>query len=261
MAITTLDGYIGASKQITVQRKTASITAVALMITSPFAQNGNPGAGTLAGTSITTGVVPTDATAGCPTINFSTGTGYITRCHGYNSVASTIVLADILLKWGTVAYTSSTTSLTTDDISGRVPGGTDYSGCKIWLEGVTAPTGNQTIQIGYVDGANAGQTTGSQALGFAPAIGRCTELNMANGTGVRSLTSVVSSVATGGTFNVLIVRPLIRMRIPFAGYSEQRDLYGTGMPQVFPTSALAIYSIPDSTASGLPEFEIEIANG
>jgi len=50
------------------------------------------------------------------------------------------------------------------------------------------------------------------------------------------------------------------MRIPAVGYSEMRDLYGTGMPIVFADSALAIYSRPDSTASGLPEFEIEIAN-
>jgi hypothetical protein len=84
---------------------------------------------------------------------------------------------------------------------------------------------------------------------------------LANGKGVKSIESVVSTVSSAGTFNVLIVRPLLRMRIPFAGYSEQRDLYGTGMPIVFPDSALAVYVIPDSTASGLPEWEIEIANG
>ena len=83
----------------------------------------------------------------------------------------------------------------------------------------------------------------------------------AGDTGVRGITSVVSTVSTVGTFNVLIVRPLARMRIPFAGYSEQRDLYGTGMPQIFANSALGVYVIPDSTASGLPEWEIEIANG
>ena len=60
MAITTLDGYIGARKIIVVQKKTASITSVAQQITSPFAAAGIPGAGVLAGTSTAAGVVPTD---------------------------------------------------------------------------------------------------------------------------------------------------------------------------------------------------------
>jgi hypothetical protein len=261
MSITTLDGYIGSSKQILSQRKTTSMTSVNNMIFSPFALGGTPGAGTLAGTNATVGVVPTDSTAGCPVINFSTGSGYITRANGYNSVAGTIMLCDMLLKLGTFAYNANSTGLTTEDISGRIPGGTDYTGCQIWLEQVTAMTGNQTIAIGYKDGADQAQTTGTIATGVAPIVGRCFVMPMANGTGVRGITSVVSTVSSAGTFNVLIVRPLIRMRIPFVGYSEQRDLYGTGMPQIFPTSALTIYSQADSTASGLPEFEIEIANG
>jgi hypothetical protein len=169
-------------------------------------------------------------------------------------------LVDILLKLGTFAYNANATGLTTSDISGRVPGGTDFTGCKIWLEQVTAMTGNQTINIGYVDGNNGAQTTGAIATGVAPIIGRCYEMPLKNGYGVKSISSVVSTVSSAGTFNVLIVRPLVRMRIPFAGYSEQRDLYGTGMPEVFADSALAVYVFPDSTASGLPEWEVEIAN-
>lgn len=261
MAITTLDGYIGAGKQLVLQKKTASITAVAQALTSPFAQAGIPGAGVLAGTSITTGVVPTDATAGCPTIDFTTGTGYISRVSGYSSVTGRIILVDILLKMGAFAFNANSTGLTTADISSRVPGGTDYTGCRIWLEQVTVMTGSQTIAIGYKDGDNVSRSTGSIATGVAPIVGRCYEMPLANGTGVRGIESVVSTVSSAGTFNVLIVRPLIRMRIPLVGYSEQRDLYGTGMPQVWTDSALAVYVQPDSTASGLPEFEIEIANG
>ena len=262
MAISTLDGYIGSAKQLTVQKKTASITAVSLQLTSPFAANGVPGAGTLAGTNATTGVVPTDADAGFPIINAFTGSaGYITRLNGYNSVSSTIILVDVVLKMGTFAYNANSTGLTTTSFSPRVPGGTDYTNCRIWLEQVTAMTGNQTINIGYLDQDGNAGSTGAIATGAAPIIGRCYEMPLAAGdTGVRGITSVVSTISSAGTFNVLIVRPLARMRIPFAGYSEQRDLYGTGMPQVFADSALAVYVIPDSTASGLPEWEIEIAN-
>ena len=267
MAITTLDGYIASAKQIALQKKTSSITAVAQMITSPFAAAGIPGAGVLAGTNTTTGVVPDDTTAGFPLLNAFTGTkGYITRVNGYNSVSGTILLVDVLLKMGAFAFNANATGLTTADFSARLPeisaGVKDYTGLEIWIEAVTAFTGNQTIQIGYLDQDGNAGNTGAIATGVAPIIGRCLRMPFASGdSGVRGITSVVSTISTVGTFNVLIVRPLVNMRIPFAGYSETRDLYGTGMPEVFATSALGVYVRPDSTATGLPEFEIEIANG
>jgi len=70
MAITTRDGYTAAAAgaQPIGICKTASRTSVAAIPFSVFDIAGNPGAGTLAGTSTAAGVVPTDATAGCPTI-------------------------------------------------------------------------------------------------------------------------------------------------------------------------------------------------
>ena len=81
MAITTLDGLIAASKQIITWAKTATRTTIAAMWFSVFDLTGNPGAGTLAGTSTANGVVPTDATAGTPTINAFSGSnkGYLSR--------------------------------------------------------------------------------------------------------------------------------------------------------------------------------------
>jgi hypothetical protein len=262
MAITNLDGYIASAKQMVIQKKTASMTAVANTIFSPFAQAGLPGAGVLAGTNATTGVVPTDATAGVPIINAFTGTkGYITRVNGYSSVSGAILLVDVLLKMGTFAYNAAATGLTSTDISSRVPT-EGWGGLEIWLEQVTAMTGNQTIAITYIDGDNQARTTGSIATGVAPIVGRCFRMPLSSlGNGVKTITGVTSTVSTAGTFNVLIVRPLINIRIPFAGYSESRDLYGTGMPEIYADSALAVYVRPDSTATGLPEFEIEVANG
>ena len=264
MAITTLDGYIGSAKQIVLQKKTASITAAAQMITSPMAALGIPGAGTLAGTNASVGVLQTDALAGFPPINaFGGGAkGYISRVSGYNSVPGMLMLVDVLLKLGTFSYNAAVSGLTTVDISSRIPSGTDYKGLEIWLEQVTAMTGNQTIAVTYLDQDGGAGTTGSIATGVAPIVGRCLKLPLASGdSGVRGITGVTSTVSTAGTFNVLIVRPLVQMRIPVAGYSEQRDLYGTGMPEIFADSALGLYVRPDSTATGLPEWEIEIANG
>lgn len=262
MAITTLDGYIGAAKQLILHAKTATITAVAQQITSVGHLAGSAGTTTLAGTNATVGVKQTDAMTGYPVINAFTGAkGYISRIGGYYSVSGRLILVDFLLKLGTFAYNAAVSGLTTVDISGRVPGGTDFTGCEIWLEAVTAFTGSQTIAVTYIDGNNSAQTTGTIATGVAPIIGRCLRLPLANGSGVKSITGVTSTISTVGTFNVLIVRRLHEMRIPFAGYSEQRDLYGTGMPEVFEDSALGIFVQPDSTASALPEWEIEIANG
>ena len=263
MAITTLDGYIGAAKQTIIHAKTATITAVAQQVTSVGHLAGTAGATTLAGTNATVGVIQTDGLTGYPVINAFTGgaKGYISRIGGYYSVSGRLILVDFLLKLGTFAFNAAVSGLTTLDISGRVPGGTDFTGCEIWLEAVTAFTGNQTIAVTYIDGNNAAQTTGTIATGVAPIIGRCLRLPLANGSGVKSITGVTSTISTVGTFNVLIVRPLVYMRIPFAGYSEQRDLYGTGMPEVFADSALGIFVQPDSTASALPEWNIEIANG
>lgn len=263
MAIATLDQYIGSAKQLIKQKKTASITAVALMITSPFAAAGIPGAGTLAGTSTSPGVVPTDADAGFPIINaFGEGAaGYVTRLYGYNSVACNLYLYDVVYKAGAFAFNAAITGISSPSWSTRVPGGTDYTGCQILLEAVTAFTGNQSIRVQYLDQGGAAGDTGTIATGIAPIIGRCFEMPLAAGdTGVSGITAVTSTVSSAGTFNVLVVRQIAVMRIPVGGYGESRDLYGTGMPLIYANSALAVYVRPDSTASGLPEWEIEIAN-
>jgi hypothetical protein len=262
MAIQDLNGYIAAPKQLLLQKKTASITSVAQVWSSPFAQAGTPGAGVLAGTSVAAGVVPTDATAGCPTINAFVGgnKGYITRINAYSSVPGQLMVADLLWKGGAYPFNAAQTLTGQPSYSTRVPGGTDYSGCELWLEQVTAMTGNQSIRIQYTDGNDAAQDTGTIATGVAPIVGRMFRLPTV-ADGVKRIDVVTSTVSTVGTFNVLVLRPLAFVRIPFAGYSEQRDLYGTGMPEVFADSALAVYTRNDSTATGLPELDIEISNG
>lgn len=262
MAIASLDNYINAKKQIVIQKKTTSMTAVAQNIQSPFAIAGIPGAGTLAGTSTAAGVVPTDATAGVPVINaFGAGaTGYISRVNGYNSVSGRILLVDLLFKAGAYAFNANVTLADQPSYAGRIPDN-NWQNTEIWLESVTAHTGNQSIRILYTDGGDVDRDTGVIATGVAPIIGRCFKVPLVGaGNGVKKINQVISTVSTAGTFNVLVVRPLVEMRIPFAGYSEQRDLYGTGMPKIFADSALAIYTRNDSTASGLPEWEIEIAD-
>lgn len=264
MAITTWDGYIGSAKQTFSMVKTASRTAVAANWFSVFDIAGNPGAGTLAGTSTTTGVVPTDATAGCPTINAFGGgsTGYLAQIDFGSSVAGRIQLFDILWKAGAYAFNASTTGQTPTSFSSRVPGGTDFTDTQIWLEQVTAGTGVQNVNVTYTNQAGTtSRSTGTVATA-ANIVGRCWNLPLQAGdTGVQGVTGVVGSTASAGTFNILVLRPLWTGRIKIANDGDTHDLSKTGMPIVYADSALAMLIAPDSTATGIPELGLVIVNG
>ena len=260
MAITTLDQYIAANKQNITHVKTASLTSVAGAWFSGIHLAGAPGAGTLAGTSTTTGVVPTDATAGCPPISFTTGTGYLTSVDFGSTVACRICLYDMLWKAGAYAFNANTTGQTPTSYSSRVPGA-DYKGLGIWVEFVTASTGVQNVNISYINQDGVAKTTGVVAL-VAGTVGRLIQVPLAAGdSGVQGITGVVGSVATVGTFNVLVLRPLWTGRCRIANDGDVHGLDKTGMPQVYPDSALFVAVNADSTARGLPELYIEIANG
>lgn len=260
MAITTLDQYIAANKQNLTFNKTASITTVAATWFSGIHLAGLPGAGVLAGTSTTTGVVPTDATAGCPVISFTTGTGYLTNVDFGSNVACRIRLCDMLWKAGAYAFNASTTGQTPTSYAARVPG-SNYNGLEIWVEFVTASTGVQGVNISYLNQDGVAKSTGVVAL-VAGTIGRLIQVPLAAGdTGVQGITGVVGSTATVGTFNVLVLRPLWTGRCRVNNDGDVHGLDKTGMPEVYSTSALYVMVAADSTARGLPELYIEIANG
>ena len=66
---------------------------------------------------------------------------------------------------------------------------------------------------------------------------------------------------TAGAFNVLVMRPLWTAgRVRVANDCDTHDLLRTGMPVVYPTSALYLVVQADSTASGFPELVVEVAS-
>ncbi len=264
MAISTYDGFIASAKQSISQIKTATRTSVAAAWFSVFDLAGNPGAGTLAGTSTTAGVVPTDATAGCPTINAFGGgaTGYLAQVEFGSSVACRLKLFDMLFKAGAYAFNANTALSAQPSYSGRVPGG-DYSDTQIWLEAVTAFTGNLSINVTYTNQAGTGsRSTGTVALGLAMTLGRMIQLPLQAGdTGVQKIDNVTATVATAGTFNILVLRPLWSGRVKIANDGDVHDLAKTAMPEVFADSALILAVAADSTSTGIPELEYVIANG
>jgi hypothetical protein len=267
MAITTLDGLIGAARQRIGFVKTASRTAVAGQFFSVFDLAGAPGAGVLAGTSTTAGVVPTDATAGCPTIdNFGGLEGYLTGVEFGSTVACRIRLYDLLFKAGAYAFNANTALTAQPSFLGRVPGGT-AAACagqtEIWVETVTAATGNQTWNVTYTNEAGTGsRTTGAVGVGAAPIVGRCWQLPLQAGDkGVSLITNVAGGTGTAGTANILVLRPLWTGRVIAANAGDLHDYLRTGMTKVFEDSALFALVAADSTATGIPEMNINISKG
>lgn len=265
MAITTLDGVIAAAKQRVVMNKSASRTSVANVPFSVFDLAGSPGAGVLAGTSTTTGVVPTDATAGTPIINAFGGsnTGYISRMEFNSSVACRIQIYDLLWKGGAYSFNAAVSGQTPTSYASRVPGGTDFTGLELWYEQVTAATGIQSVNVTYTNQAGTtGRTTGVTSQGTAGIVGRMLQLPLQAGdSGIQGVTGVAGSVATAGTFNILVMRPLGEARIRVANDGVVQDALSTGMPVVFADSALRFIVTADSTATGLPECIVDVING
>lgn len=263
MSIVSLDGYMASIKDKLTITKTASRTSVALCPFSVFDVAGYPGAGTLNVGNTANGIVPTDALAGYPSIQAFSGSnsGYITKVEYANTVASRLYLYDRLFSCGAYSFNSNVTLASQPSFSGRVVG-SNYSGLEIWIEFVTAFTGVLNANVQYTNEAGTtGKTTGTVAT-VAGTVGRMFRLPLAAGDkGVMAIEKVVASVATVGTFNVHIMRPLWSARVPVANAGDSHGILRTGMPQIFDTSALQLVIIPDSTATGIPDLYIEVANG
>jgi hypothetical protein len=264
MAITTLDGLIAAARQHVTYLKTASRTSVAGI---PFAVHdlaGQPGAATLAVGNTANGLVPDDTVAGFPLVNTFGGgaTGYLVGAQFSNSVAGNLIIYDRLFHAGAYAFNAATTLASQPSYSARVPGGTDFTGLELWIETVTAFTGNMSIAVTYTNqSGTAARTTGTVATGVAPTVGRIIQLPLQAGdSGIQKIESVTATVATVGTFNVVVARRLATLRIPVANGADQIGFDRVGMPQVFDTSAICMAVQADSTSTGLPFLRAEIRN-
>jgi hypothetical protein len=167
----------------------------------------------------------------------------------------------MLFKAGAYAFNGNIALSAQPSFSARVPGA-DYKGLEIWVEQVTAGTGNQAVNVTYVNDAGVtGRTTGAVGIAAAPTVGRCWQLPLAAGdAGVQTITNVTGTVATAGTFNVLVMRRLWTGRVPVAGSGDVHDMLRTGLPQIYDTSALRILVAADSTSTGAPDIAVTVIN-
>lgn len=264
MTLNSTSAFVGAAKQYVSWTKTATRTTIASTWFSVFDLAGNPGAGTLAGSNTANGVVPTDATNGFPVINAFGGgaTGYLAQVEFGSNVACRMKMFDCVFKAGAYSFNSNVTLSSQPSYSSRMPGG-DYGDTQIWIEAVTAFTGNLSVAVTYTNQAGTtARTTGTVAIGVAPTLGRMIQLPLQAGdTGVQNIESVVATVSTVGTFNVLVMRPLWSGRVRMANDGSTHGLLETMTPEVFADSALFVAIAADGTSSGVPGIEFVLANG
>jgi hypothetical protein len=262
MAITTLDGYIGASKYRLTWMKTGTRTLVAAMPYTVFDIAGSPGAGTLNIGNTANGLVPTDAVNGYPIIpTFAGQSGYLSRVEFGSSVPCCFDLYDRLFAAGAYAFNANITLASQPSYSGRLPNAGIYTGLQLWIEAVTAFTGILRVRITYLDqDGNAGDT--GVVITLALPIGRCFQIPLAAGdNGIQRINSVIGSTATAGTFNVMVLRPLWFGRVISANGGDVHDLLRTGFPKIFEDSALYVLLYADGTAVGLPDMTFQVAVG
>lgn len=267
------DNYWASQKQAIHYAKTAARTTIAQGWYSLFDLAGEPGAGTLAVGNTANGIVPTDSLAGAPSINAfnASAIGRLTRLSFTNSVPCRMRVFERVFSCGAYAFNANTALTSQPSFASRVnlrnpvtdTDANDYKNLQLWAEMVTAATGNQAVNVTYTDqDGNAGATTGAVGIGAAPTLGRCWQLPLAAGdSGLQQITNVQGTVATVGTFNVHVLRRLgPTLRVPVAGAADVLDIFKTGGPQLFDVSSLYVLLAADSTSSGLPDIEIEVAN-
>jgi hypothetical protein len=262
MAISTLDGFIGATKQQLCISKVVSRGATAWG--SVFDMGGNPGAGTLAAANSANGVVPTSATAGFPTLAAFGGsaTGYLAQVSfGSSSQATRFKLFDMLFKAGTYAYNSGTTNLTSQpSYSARCD--SNYSGTQIWIECTTATSGSPTFTIGYTNGAGtSGRSTGAVSLSTLTAGSMVLAPLQAGDSSVSKIDSIVTASGAAGVFNVLVLRPLWAGGVPVTNQRAVHNIASTNMPVIYPSTAFYLAVVGASAITGFPDVDLTVVNG
>ena len=266
MAIATADDWFAAAKQaISLQKQ--SFTTVANLPFSTLDVTGTPGVGSLAVGNITTGLVPTDALAGCPVINAfgASAIGYLAKGRFRNSVSGGFDLYDRLWHAGSVLLTALATTAFAAQPSylARIP---DYSNLEILLEINAAVSATATtVAVTYTNEAGvAGRTTGASISLSGLTSRRVVAMPLqAADKGVQKIESVVVGgvVASAGSFNVVVARRLASFDVRLPNGQDIQPWDAIGAPRIYTDSALWGVIQADSTASGNLSLGLDVING
>lgn len=261
MTISTLDQWIASRKQLIRWMRITFRATVALRWFAIHDLSGMPGTAALSAGNSVNGTVPTDATVGFPPITFTSGTGYLSSVSYGSDIACRLMLYDRLFAAGPFSFNSAVTLTSQPSYASRVPS-SDFTGLQVWLEQVTASTGTQSVAVTYTNHAGAaGRTTGTTSVGAAFTVGSMFQLPLQAGdVGVQKIESVTGSVATAGTFNIVVARPLWTGRVIAANSANSHSFAQTGMPHVFPDSALCVMCNSGGSTSGAPDVQLTVVS-
>lgn len=232
--------------------------------------------GTLALGNTSSGIVPTDATATFPAIDFTASEAYLVGV-GFvpDRGVCRLLLYDMLFGVGEIAYTAATTTLTAQpSYASRVPSAA-YNGLQLWLEVSTAfASGNNwTVAVSYTNQSGvSGRTATIGPLAAASLVlGLCYQFPLPAGdTGVQQVNSITvtngTTAMTAGGFNVIVARPLWHASCQgpdegtggIIGRPYHHSIEMVGMPRVYPTSALCVMTNSDSAAAASVTADLEL---
>ena len=159
---------------------------------------------------------------------------------------------------------ATTTLASQPSYAARLPN-TDYSNLEILLEFNAAVSATATtINVTYTNQAGTtGRATGATATLSGFTTRRVLQMPLQAGdSGVQKIESVIvgGTVATTGSVNVVVARRLWSNRVRSANDGGLDGIDRVGLPIMYDTSALWLVVEADSTASGVPEVFMTVAN-
>lgn len=209
-----------------------------------------PGAGA-APSNTTTGVIPTQATAGAVSefIDPVGGTAsYLTGLWGTGTQGGYMVLYDRCWHAGTFTPTNGSYGVTGTTVT-RPSGG---AGVEIWVEINTALSAlNHTLTITYTNQAGVANQSATVTLAASAVAGRMFKATLAaSDSGVQQITAMSGNASLPtGNFNVVLMRRLGQLPIMTAVAPSIQNWSELGMPQVYAGSCLFFVYLPGSTTA------------
>lgn len=264
MAITTLDGLIGGTKgAVMVFKSAGQPTTVANFWHSYWAATAIPGAGTLATGNTSAGIIPTNATAGAAPFTNPPGSAisYVMGATVNSTISGTVMLYDRAFAVGALAPASGAYSPAVTGTALNRPA--DGAGTEIWAEIVTALSATaHTATITYTNSNGDTGRTATVTLPASAGIGRFFPVTLQEGdSGVRQITGVSGSSAPTGTYNLLIVRPILRVGVA-ANVPARLGIPEAGLRPLYANSCLAVaFYNPVGTTAATIQVSLDLTTG
>ena len=264
MPITTLDGILGGQKSQSMLFKNAGQpTHVAGSWMSFWTATAIPAAGTADATSSTAGQTFDATTAGSGIYTDPPGGGfnYIVGGSVLSTVSGIVMLYDRC--WGCGNATPVNGAYTNPAQAADVYRPTTGEGVELWAEITTALSAlAHTLTATYQNQGGVAARSATCTLPASAAVGRMFPFTLQAGdTGVRRVTALAGSSAPTGAFNILAIRPLVRVGVQ-ANQPISLTPMLSGMKNLLASTSLALaFFNPTGTTAATIQTTLEFSGG